>query len=353
MGTFTGKNATMIRLLGIVRDILNRTQVVHIEGIIMAQIAANLQRIKNGQRRYAITPRIPAGFVQPDQLQKYIEVANTFGAVLKLTGSQRIMITNLKAEDVDKAWEMLGMEPSYPMSNRVRSVKICPGTTFCKRAKQDSVHLGMQLERKYISKEMPSKMKLGVSGCPNSCSESVMKDVGVIGTVDGWDVYAGGSGGAHPRIGDHIASVTTEKEALLLVDRIIEFYKENAQIERMGEFIERIGLDAFKTAVLEGMDGAVAGESKPSEPVVNLPGRGNDPEVTAPKLEPGAPINENTIIRDIVDTYPNVVPVLQSIGMGCLGCPSATAEPLWQAAEIHGVNVYDLVEKLETARKGA
>lgn len=78
----------------------------------MAQIAANLQRIKNGQRRYAITPRIPGGFIQPDQLQKYIDVANEFGAVLKLTGSQRIMITNLKAEDVDKAWEMLGMGAS-------------------------------------------------------------------------------------------------------------------------------------------------------------------------------------------------------------------------------------------------
>ena len=318
----------------------------------MAQIAANLQRIKNGQRRYAITPRIPGGFIQPDQLQKYIDVANEFGAVLKLTGSQRIMITNLKAEDVDKAWEMLGMEPAYTVSNRVRSVKICPGTTFCKRAKQDSVHLGMQIERKYLSLEMPSKMKIGVSGCPNSCTESRMKDVGVIGTVDGWNVYAGGSGGAHPRIGDLIAEAKTEKEALALVDRIIAYYKENAQIERMGEFIDRIGLEAFKAAVLGDLEGAPA-ESKSEEPAVFLPGQGNDPEVEAPRLEAGSPITPDTIIRDIVETYPHVVPVLQGIGMGCLGCPSATAEPLWQAAEIHGFNVYDLVEKLETARKGA
>ena len=318
----------------------------------MAQIAANLQRIKNGQRRYAITPRIPGGFIQPEQLQKYIDVANEFGAVLKLTGSQRIMITNLKAEDVDKVWEMLGMEPAYTVSNRVRSVKICPGTTFCKRAKQDSVHLGMQIERKYLSLEMPSKMKIGVSGCPNSCTESRMKDVGVIGTVDGWNVYAGGSGGAHPRIGDLIAEVKTEKEALALVDRIIAYYKENAQIERMGEFIDRIGLEAFKAAVLGDLEGAPA-ESKSEEPAVFLPGQGNDPEVEAPRLEAGSPITPDTIIRDIVETYPNVVPVLQGIGMGCLGCPSATAEPLWQAAEIHGFNVYDLVEKLETARKGA
>ena len=318
----------------------------------MAQIAANLQRIKNGQRRYAITPRVPGGFIQPDQLQKYIDVANEFGAVLKLTGSQRIMITNLKAEDVDKAWKMLGMEPAYTVSNRVRSVKICPGTTFCKRAKQDSVHLGMQIERKYLSLEMPSKMKIGVSGCPNSCTESRMKDVGVIGTVEGWNVYAGGSGGAHPRIGDLIAEVKTEKEALALVDRIIAYYKENAQIERMGEFIDRIGLEAFKAAVLGDLEGAPA-ESKSEEPAVFLPGQGNDPEVEAPRLEAGSPITPDTIIRDIVETYPHVVPVLQGIGMGCLGCPSATAEPLWQAAEIHGFNVYDLVEKLETARKGA
>lgn len=262
------------------------------------------------------------------------------------------MITNLKAEDVDKAWEMLGMEPAYTVSNRVRSVKICPGTTFCKRAKQDSVHLGMQIERKYLSLEMPSKMKIGVSGCPNSCTESRMKDVGVIGTVEGWNVYAGGSGGAHPRIGDLIAEVKTEKEALALVDRIIAYYKENAQIERMGEFIDRIGLEAFKAAVLGDLEGAPA-ESKSEEPAVFLPGQGNDPEVEAPRLEAGAPITPDTIIRDIVETYPHVVPVLQGIGMGCLGCPSATAEPLWQAAEIHGFNVYDLVEKLETARKGA
>ena len=111
----------------------------------MAQVAGNLQRIRNGKRTYAITPRIPGGFVQPQMLQKFIDVANTFHATLKITGAQRIMITNLNAEDVDKAWAMLGMEPAHTVSNRVRSVKICPGTTFCKRAKQDSVHLGMQL----------------------------------------------------------------------------------------------------------------------------------------------------------------------------------------------------------------
>lgn len=330
----------------------------------MAQVAGNLQRIRNGQRRYAITPRIPGGFVQPAMLQKFIDVANTFKATLKITGGQRIMITNLKQEDVDKAWEMLGMAPAYTTSNRVRSVKICPGTTFCKRAKQDSVSLGMKLDKLYVSQEMPSKMKMGVSGCPNSCSESITKDIGIIGTVDGWQVYAGGSAGAHPRFADLIAEVATEKEVLELVDRMVTFYKENAHIERIGAFIDRIGLATFKEAVLGDItpiDGAnttnasasisaAAANPNATKPLVNLPGMGAN---GTQGLNQGDPITENSIIREIIEVYPNTIPALQEIGMGCLGCPSSTSEPLWQAASIHGFDVTELVSRLEKIRKGA
>ncbi len=317
----------------------------------MAKIAGNLQRIRNGERRYAITPRIPGGFIQPHLLQKFIDVANTFHGVLKITGGQRIMITNLKAEDVNAAWEMLGMEPAHTTSNTVRSVKICPGTTFCKRAKQDSVKLGMQIERKYISQTMPSKMKIGVSGCPNSCSESITKDIGVIGTAEGWQIYAGGSAGANPRFGNLIVEVFTEEEALLIVDRIISFYKEHAQIERMGVFIDRIGLEAFKKGVLGGdYTPAVEVSSDSYEnPTVHFPGTANESEPGL--LQFGDPITEHSIIRQIIEVYPETIPALQEIGMGCLGCPSATAEPLWQAAAIHGYDVHELVEKLQSVRR--
>lgn len=314
----------------------------------MAQIAGNLQRIRNGQRTYAITPHIPAGFIQPKMLEKISTVAKTFHATVKITGAQRIMIIGLKAEDVDKAWDMLGMQPAPSTRNQVRSIKVCPGMTFCKRAKQDSIHLGMQLDKKYIGLEMPSKLKMGVAGCLNSCTEPAIKDIGVIGQVQGWDVYAGGSGGAHPRIADLIAHVDTEKEVLDLVDRMINFYKENAIIERMGEFIDRIGLDAFKAAVIGDLT-AVPTEEK-AVPEVKLPGNGNQGLEEAEHLQAGDPITADTIVRDIVDIYPNCIPVLQSIGMGCLGCPSSTMEPLWQAANIHGEDINALIEKLNAAR---
>lgn len=305
----------------------------------MERVPGNLQRIVNGKRRYAITPLIPGGFVQPDMLIKFAEVAKKFDAVLKITGGQRIMITNLKKEDLTAAWEMLGMEPAYTTSNVVRSVKICPGTTFCKRAKQDSIHLGMVLNKKYISKEMPSKVKIGVSGCPNSCSEAITKDFGVIGTDEGWKIYAGGSAGAHPRFADFITFVSTEAEVLAIFDKMINYYRENAIIERVGEFIERIGINNFKKAVLG--DNFAEDTEVINKPVVEI-----EVKERIAKLAIGEKITPDSIIRDIIDIYPATIPVLQSIGMGCLGCPSSTNEPLSQAAQIHGVDITELVDKL-------
>ncbi len=317
----------------------------------MTKIAGNLQRIRNGERRYAITPRIPGGFIQPDLLQRFVDVAKKYEAVLKITGGQRIMITNLKKDDLESAWSMLGMEPAYSNSNVVRSVKICPGITFCKRAKQDSIHLGMQLERKYISQEMPSKMKIGVSGCPNSCSESITKDVGIIGTETGWQIFAGGTAGANPRFANFIIEVPTEGEVLKIVDTIISFYKENGKIERMGAFIDRIGIETFREAVLPASYKGVEAreeyiEIEPTHSIVN------DIEASATALHKGDEITENSIVRHVIDVYPETIPALQEMGMGCLGCPSATGEPLKQAAEIHGYDIKELLTTLNNLRKG-
>ena len=194
----------------------------------MLPTGANLQKIHNGNKTYAITPHLPGGFIKPDMLEKYVNVARKYHGVLKLTSAQRIMITGLKAEDIDSIWDELGMNPAIGFANCVRSVKICPGIAFCKRAKQDSIKLGFELDRRYIKKEMPSRMKMGVSGCPNSCSEAVIKDVGVIGTDIGWDIYVGGSAGAHPRLGDRLITGLNYEDTLKIVDIIVRYYQKNA-----------------------------------------------------------------------------------------------------------------------------
>lgn len=308
---------------------------------------ANLQKIRNGQRTYAITPHIPGGFVKPEFLRKLALVAEKYHGVLKCTSAQRIMITNLKAEDIEAAWNELGTEPAVGFANCVRSIKVCPGISFCKRGKQDSVKLGMELDRLYHKKEMPSRMKMGVAGCPNSCSEIYVKDIGVLGTEAGWNVYVGGSAGAHPRLAELLLADLNQEEVLSLVKTVILYYQKNADIERIGQFIDRIGWEKFKNDVLMIFQGEKElKETKLTEKASLGHQMAPAGGATTGTLAPGDPIQENTLIGDMIRVYPQTVPVLRKLGLGCLGCPSSTGEAISQAAEIHGMDLAKLLTEL-------
>jgi NAD(P)H-nitrite reductase large subunit len=205
---------------------------------------------RNGHT-YAITPHLPCGLVTPDMLRRIADVAERYGAVLKCTGAQRIAIIGLREEDLDAAWADLGSpRPAQMTGNVIRSVRACPGTQFCKRARQDSLALGLELDRRYNGRALPGKMKIGVSGCANQCSETGIRDIGVVGGSAGWTILVGGSGGMSPRIAKELTqkSVTTE-QVLQIVDRVINYYETNAQPgERMGDVIGRLGMNALRAA---------------------------------------------------------------------------------------------------------
>lgn len=213
-------------------------------------IGAVIQRDK---ATYAIAPHTPGGLVSVEQLRKIADVAEKYNAqAIKMTSSQRLAIVGLAKEDVNKAWQDLEMDPGHAVGLCVRSVRFCPGTTFCKRGEQDAVNMGLLLDKKYHGMSTPGKMKIGVTGCPNNCGEPIVRDIGVMGTSIGWSVCVGGAGGFKPRMADIIATKLTSKDALTLVDRIVTFYKKAGDNnERIGEMIDRMGLDKFKAAVLE------------------------------------------------------------------------------------------------------
>lgn len=210
----------------------------------------NLQKIRNGKRTFAITPFIPGGFILPDNLIKIAEVAKKYNGVLKLTSGQRIMITNLKEEDLANIWDELGMEPAVKSQYSIKNIEICPAG-FCKRSKYNTIGIGMKLINKYYGAEMPNRTKIGVSGCRNACGSVYSKDIGVIADKTGFIITAGGSGGFNPRMADIIAKDITEQEAFELVGKVLGFYKENAEFgEKLGVFIDRIGIENFKKGVI-------------------------------------------------------------------------------------------------------
>ena len=207
--------------------------------------------VQRDKRTYAVAPHLPCGLVTPRQLRKIADVAEKHGCpMLKISGEARIALIGLGEEQVDGVWAELGIEPGSVVGLCIRGVRACPGTTFCKRGMQDSLAVGLELDRCYHGRPLPGKMKLAVSGCPNQCAESSVRDIGLVGSSRGWKVLAGGCGAGRPRLADKIADALTTEQALALVDKLVEFFAANARPhDRMGRLIERIGLDALCRAV--------------------------------------------------------------------------------------------------------
>ena len=214
-------------------------------------VYGNLQKIKNGRRTYAITPHIPGGFILPDDLIKIGEVAKKYKGVLKLTSGQRILITNLKQEDLPAIWEELGMEPAVKVQNSLKNVEICQAN-YCKRSKYPTIGIGMKLSKRFHGMELPCRTKIGVAGCKNACTSVYSKDIGVIVDLDStFYITVGGSAGYYPRSADIVTKGLDEKEAFNLVKTILFYYKNTANPgEKLGDFIDRISINAFREEVL-------------------------------------------------------------------------------------------------------
>lgn len=208
--------------------------------------------IQKDKKSYAIVPRTPLGLVSPDILEKMVNVARKYDIpIIKITSAQRMALVGLKPEIVEDVWKELGMDVGPAVGLCVHYVQACPGNTLCSFGIRDSLGLGGELEKIFVGKQLPAKTKIGVSGCPINCGEGYVRDFGAFGKKSGWTVIFGGNSGAKPRIGDVIAEKLTKEEVIDLAKKCFQYYADHAQKkERTARFIERIGIDEFKKAVL-------------------------------------------------------------------------------------------------------
>ena len=208
--------------------------------------------LQRDRETYGIAPHIPGGITDTATLRKICDVADKYQVqAIKLTSAQRIALIGVREEDLDSIWHDLAEQQGAAIGLCVRSVKICPGTSYCKRGVQDSISLGLKLDGIYHAMELPNKMKMGVSGCMLSCAESAVKDIGIMGTAKGWKIMVGGNAGARPRLGDVLVdNVPSEEEVLTIVARVIDYYKNSSNQNRIGRIIEEIGIERFREEVL-------------------------------------------------------------------------------------------------------
>ncbi|TLP77071.1 nitrite reductase large subunit NirB [Nesterenkonia sphaerica] len=201
---------------------------------------ANLQ--KNGT--YSVMPRIPAGEITPAKLAVIAEVATDFGLYTKISAAQRIDLFGARIEQLPSIWARLvdaGFESGQAYGKALRNVKSCVGSTWCRYGVQDSVAMGIFLENRYKGLRSPHKMKFGVSGCARECAEARAKDVGIIATSDGWNMYVGGNGGATPVHGQLLAKDLDDDTLVAYIDRYIMYYIRTAdRLQRTARWIEEL-----------------------------------------------------------------------------------------------------------------
>lgn len=212
---------------------------------------AILQRDKE---TYAIVPRIPMGILTPEVLEKLAQIARKYHVrIIKITSGQRIALVGFKADEIAQVWKELDIEVGPAEGLCVHYVQACPGTETCKFGQGDSLGLAAEIEKMFVGREdtVPAKTKFGISGCMLNCAESYLRDFGAFATPKGWTVIVGGNSGGRPRIGNVIAENLSEEAVLSLLQKCLEFYAKNAKTrERMPRFIERIGVEELKKAVL-------------------------------------------------------------------------------------------------------
>lgn len=212
---------------------------------------ANIQ--KNGT--YSVVPRIAAGEVTPQQLIRIGEIARKYRLYTKITGGQRIDLLGAHVHELPLIWRELveaGFETGHAYGKAVRTVKSCVGSTWCRYGVKDSVALAMEIEHRYKGLRSPHKLKFAVSGCTRECAEAQSKDVGVIATEKGWNLYVCGNGGMKPRHGELLAADLDKPTLIRFIDRFLMFYIRTAdRLQRTSVWRDGLagGLDYVKSVV--------------------------------------------------------------------------------------------------------
>ncbi|HZX35155.1 MAG TPA: nitrite reductase large subunit NirB [Thermodesulfobacteriota bacterium] len=209
---------------------------------------ANIQ--KDGM--FSVVPRMYGGVTTASDLKRIAEVAEKYNvALVKLTGGQRIDLLGVKKDDLPSVWKDLDMTSGHAYAKALRTVKTCVGAKFCRYGTQDSLGLGIEIEKRFEGLTAPAKIKIGVSGCPRNCAEFSIKDVGVLGIQGGYEIYVGGCGGIKLKSAELLAPVTSSEEVIEIIGAFLQHYREEAEYgERTYAWAQRVGIETIKNAVV-------------------------------------------------------------------------------------------------------
>ncbi len=205
---------------------------------------------------FTLRTRMASGNYQAGQLEKLSQIAKKYAqGLIHLTTRQGAEIPFVRFQDIEKiAKEVKQAGISLGTSGpHLRATTACPGNNWCKRGLINTFSLFERIEKELgiaCGLDLPHKFKISISGCPNRCTRAESSEIGIHGDIEagriGYRVYLGGCGGKTPRIGFSLAKLFSEDEVLVLVERVVNFFKDNAKPrQRLALLIEEIGRNKF------------------------------------------------------------------------------------------------------------
>lgn len=209
--------------------------------------------MRDQHKTYLVLPQFQAGLLTPEDLERLAQLARTYQVpATKITSAQRVAFLGMEPEALEALKTELQLADTLPhIRHQVHYVQACPGRTWCQYGQGDALAMGERIRAIELDGPLPSKVKVGISGCRFCCCESWIRDVGLTGEKKGWRFTFGGNGAGRPRIGDVVAEGLSDDEAVALVTKTLNYYLREAKYKtRSARFMERVGIETLHQAVL-------------------------------------------------------------------------------------------------------
>jgi sulfite reductase beta subunit-like hemoprotein len=237
-------------------------------------VATNARPQKQAGYRSALV-QLPLGDLTSDQMRALGDIARRFGnGTLRATDDQNVVVPWVAEAALPAVHAALvAAELANPDVSTINDVVSCPGMDYCSLAITRSMGMAERIRAHLLQDGEGFAARLGafgvkISGCPNSCGQHHVGDIGLTGhTVtedDGvqrpyYSILVGGSvGEGRGRIGKRVGRYR-EEDASAAVAALARFYeRERAADERFPEFVDRVGLPRL-TAVAEAGAQTAAG----------------------------------------------------------------------------------------------
>ncbi len=202
---------------------------------------------------------IPVGHITPKQMLRLAEIADLYGSSeVRLTVWQNLIIPNIPdslVETVKKALVKMGLH--WQQSHLRSGLIACTGNSYCKFAsantKGHALELADYLEKR-VSLDQPINIHL--TGCPNSCAQHYMGDIGLLGTkvkvsgetVEGYHVFVGGGFGESQAVGRQVFQGISIEQLKPTLEKVLKSYLRLRQNgETFQAFTQRHDLNKLQT----------------------------------------------------------------------------------------------------------